>query len=130
VLDRIAEVLPDCRHVRMEIAGHTDSQGRDEMNLNLSQSRANAVLNGLLARNVLVSNLTAQGYGETQPIASNETESGREQNRRIEFRLLSTASDETAITQSDVAAEAEAQAAPPTEQTGPRPVPRPARDSD
>ena len=46
------------------------------MNLNLSQSRADAVLNGLLARSVLVSNLTAQGYGESQPIASNETEAG------------------------------------------------------
>ncbi|MHA7888599.1 OmpA family protein [Roseicyclus sp.] len=96
ILDRIAAVLPDCRHVRMEIAGHTDSQGREEMNLNLSQSRADAVLNGLLARGVLVSNLTAQGYGESQPIASNEAEDGREQNRRIEFRLLSDASDETA----------------------------------
>jgi len=79
----------------MEIAGHTDSQGREEMNLNLSQSRADAVLNGLLARSVLVSNLTAQGYGESQPIASNETEAGREQNRRIEFRLLTGAADET-----------------------------------
>lgn len=96
VLDRIAEVLPDCRHVRMEIAGHTDSQGREEMNLNLSQSRADAVLNGLLARDVLVSNLTAQGYGESRPIASNESDEGREQNRRIEFRLLSAATDETA----------------------------------
>lgn len=91
ILDRIAEVLPDCRHVRMEISGHTDSQGREEMNLNLSQSRADAVLNGLLARNVLVSNLTAQGYGESQPIADNEEEQGRERNRRIEFRLLTTA---------------------------------------
>jgi OOP family OmpA-OmpF porin len=88
VLDRIAAVLPDCRHVRMEISGHTDSQGGEDMNLNLSQSRADAVLNGLLAREVLVSNLVAQGYGESQPIASNETEEGREQNRRIEFRLL------------------------------------------
>jgi len=94
ILDQIAAILPDCRHVRMEISGHTDSQGRDEMNLNLSQSRADAVLNGLLARNVLVSNLTAQGYGETQPIASNETDEGREQNRRIEFRLLSEASED------------------------------------
>lgn len=95
VLDRIAEVLPDCQHVRMEISGHTDSQGREEMNLNLSQSRADAVLNGLLAREVLVSNLVAQGYGESQPLASNETEEGREQNRRIEFRLLVDAPGET-----------------------------------
>jgi OOP family OmpA-OmpF porin len=101
ILDRIAGVLPDCSHVRMEIAGHTDSQGREEMNLNLSQSRADAVLNGLLARNVLVSNLTAQGYGESQPIASNETEDGREQNRRIEFRLLTAATE--GMTEEDLA---------------------------
>ncbi|MBO6604750.1 MAG: OmpA family protein [Roseicyclus sp.] len=88
ILDRVAEILPDCRHARMEIGGHTDSQGRETMNLNLSQARADAVLNGLLARGVLISNLTAQGYGETQPIDTNETEEGRERNRRIEFRLL------------------------------------------
>ncbi len=91
VLDRIVEILPDCLHVRMEIGGHTDAQGGEGMNLNLSQARADAVLNGILARGVLISNLTAQGYGESQPIASNETEEGREQNRRIEFRLLATA---------------------------------------
>ena len=91
VLDQIAAVLPDCMHVRMEIGGHTDSQGGEGMNLNLSQARANAVLNGLLARNVLVSNLSAQGYGESQPIADNDTEEGREENRRIEFRLLASA---------------------------------------
>ena len=91
ILDRIAEILPDCRHVRMEIGGHTDSQGSEELNLNLSQARADSVLNGLLARNVLVSNLIAQGYGESQPIADNDTEEGREQNRRIAFRLLSEA---------------------------------------
>ncbi|WP_224816213.1 OmpA family protein [Hasllibacter sp. MH4015] len=91
VLDAIAEVLPDCLHVRMEIGGHTDAQGGEGMNLNLSQRRADAVLNGLLARGVLVTNLTAQGYGESQPIASNDDEDGREQNRRIEFRLLASA---------------------------------------
>ena len=63
-LDQIADLLPECQHVSMEIGGHTDSQGREEMNLNLSQSRADAVLNAILARRVLISNLTAQGYGE------------------------------------------------------------------
>jgi OOP family OmpA-OmpF porin len=121
ILDEIAGVLPECRHVRMEIAGHTDSQGREQMNLNLSQSRADAVLNGLLAREVLVSNLTAQGYGESQPIASNETEEGREQNRRIEFRLLSETPDETATSaEADGGAE---NGGPPRPDT--QPVPRP-----
>jgi len=90
ILDQIAGILPDCRHARMEISGHTDSQGRETMNLNLSQARADAVLDGLLARGVLVSNLTAQGYGETQPLDTNDTEEGRARNRRIEFRLLAS----------------------------------------
>ena len=131
ILDQIAEVLRDCRHVPMEIAGHTDSQGRDEMNLNLSRSRANAVLDGLLARDVLVSNLPAQGYGESQPIASNETESGREQNRRIEFRLLGTTSDDATADggEADPATLAPMPATPETP-TGPRPIPRPAQRRD
>ncbi|WP_212524973.1 OmpA family protein [Actibacterium sp. MT2.3-13A] len=88
VVDRIAEVLRECPDAQMEIGGHTDSQGREEMNLQLSQSRAEGVLSALLARRILTSNLTARGYGESQPIADNGTEEGREANRRIEFRLL------------------------------------------
>lgn len=87
VLDAVAAVLPDCRHVAMEIGGHTDSQGRESMNERLSQARADAVLNGLMARNILISNLSARGYGESRPIAENDTEEGRESNRRIEFQL-------------------------------------------
>ncbi|MDJ0826395.1 MAG: OmpA family protein [Rhodobacter sp.] len=86
-VDRIAEVMQDCTAVPMEIAGHTDSQGRESMNLNLSQERAQAVLVALQARRVLTGNLTAQGYGEAVPIADNGTEEGREANRRIEFTL-------------------------------------------
>ncbi|MCU0909301.1 MAG: OmpA family protein [Rhodobacteraceae bacterium] len=88
VLGRLAEIMRDCGHVPMEVAGHTDSQGREEMNLALSQSRADAVLTALMARRVLTTNLTARGYGETTPIADNGTEAGREANRRIEFRVL------------------------------------------
>jgi OOP family OmpA-OmpF porin len=87
-LDLIAEALEDCSEVAMEIGAHSDSQGREEMNLSLSQERADAVLNGLLARRVLTSNLTAVGYGEAKPIADNGTEDGREANRRIEFTLV------------------------------------------
>ncbi len=107
VLDAIAEVLPTCLHVRMEIGGHTDAQGGEVMNLNLSQARADAVLNGLLARGVLVSNLTARGYGESEPIETNDTEDGREQNRRIEFRLLDgvAAVDEVPLTRAGILAQ-------------------------
>ncbi|MCK0137538.1 OmpA family protein [Aliiroseovarius sp. F47248L] len=100
-IDEIAEIMKDCADVRMEIQGYTDSQGREEMNLALSQSRAQAVLNALLTRRILTTNLTAQGYGEADPIADNGTEDGREANRRIEFRLLDTSDAEDSDTGTD-----------------------------
>ncbi len=88
VLDDIADILRDCGEIPMEIAGHTDSQGREEMNLQLSQSRADAVLMELQRRRILTSSFSAKGYGETTPIAPNNTEEGRDANRRIEFTLI------------------------------------------
>lgn len=93
-LDEISGILKACPDVAMEIGGYTDSQGREEMNKALSQRRADAVVNALLARRVLTSNLTAHGYGEENPIADNDTEEGREANRRIEFRLIGAADGE------------------------------------
>lgn len=87
-IEAIAAILTQCREARIEIGGHTDSQGRDEMNRNLSQGRADAVLDALLAQNLLLGDITAKGYGEAEPIADNGTEEGRAQNRRIEFKLL------------------------------------------
>ncbi len=87
-IDAIAELLRNCQSVQIEIGGHTDSQGREIMNQQLSQARADSVLNAIMARRVLTSNLTALGYGEEKPIADNETEAGREANRRIEFQLV------------------------------------------
>ena len=87
-LDEISEVLGNCPELRMEIAGHTDSQGRETMNEALSKSRALAVLNALRDRRVATGSFTAKGYGETKPIASNDTEEGREANRRIEITLV------------------------------------------
>jgi OOP family OmpA-OmpF porin len=102
-IDAIAEILRDCQSVQIEIGGHTDSQGREIMNEQLSQARADAVLNAIMARRVLVSNLSAKGYGESQPVADNETDTGREANRRIEFRLVTE--DETAETVAESDAE-------------------------
>lgn len=115
VVDRLAEILKGCDKAKMEIAGHTDSQGRETMNLTLSQSRADAVLQGLMARRVLTAGLTAVGYGEVTPIADNESEEGREANRRIEFTLIvpeKIAEEATALEQMEAAApEADAGAA-------------------
>ncbi len=101
-IDRVADILRDCQHAEIEIGGHTDSQGREIMNEQLSQARADAVLNAIMARRILVSNLSAKGYGESQPIADNGTEEGREANRRIEFKLV-TAEEltETAAVEED-----------------------------
>jgi OOP family OmpA-OmpF porin len=87
IVRRIANVLRDCDGVAMEISGYTDSQGRAEMNQSLSQARADAVFNALMAERVLVGSLTAKGYGEEKPVADNATEEGREANRRIDFTL-------------------------------------------
>ena len=90
LLDVIAKLLKTCQVMALEISGHTDSQGREEMNQSLSQSRATAVLQEIQRRRVSTSNFVARGYGESQPISKNDTQEGRETNRRIEFRLLNT----------------------------------------
>lgn len=87
-LETIAGILKKCGPIKLEIGGHTDSQGREVMNQQLSQARAQAVLNGLREHRILTSSFNAVGYGEAQPIADNKTEDGREANRRIEFKLI------------------------------------------
>ncbi len=88
IIDDIAEALKQCGEIRIEIGGHTDDQGRETMNQQLSQARARAVLNALRERRVLTSSISAKGYGESAPIADNDTAEGRETNRRIEFKLI------------------------------------------
>lgn len=88
VVDKIADILKLCANLKIEIAGYTDSQGREEMNQQLSQDRATAVLDSLRLRRVPVASFEAIGYGEADPIADNDSADGREANRRIEFRLI------------------------------------------
>jgi OOP family OmpA-OmpF porin len=88
LLDKIASIINSCIRARFEVGGHTDSQGREIMNKELSQSRAEAVRNALLERQVLGDMIDARGYGEAEPIAPNETEEGRAKNRRIAFKLI------------------------------------------
>lgn len=88
VMEALAKALARCGGVKIEIAGHTDTQGSEEGNLALSQARADAVLLALQGRQVDISGMVAKGYGETQPIADYNSEVANEINRRIEFRLI------------------------------------------
>lgn len=87
-LDDIAELLNIKDNLRVEIAGHTDNVGSDASNLALSQARAEAVVKYLIAKGVPAHRLQAKGYGATQPIADNNSEEGRQLNRRTEARWL------------------------------------------
>ncbi|MEM7296518.1 MAG: OmpA family protein, partial [Pseudomonadota bacterium] len=105
---QIAEVLEDCHPLEIEIGGHTDSQGREEMNQALSFDRANAVLNALLGERVVSAKFTARGYGESQPIADNGTEEGREANRRIVFSLTADGAEDDATKDEEAGTAADA----------------------
>lgn len=88
VLDRVAAGLRAQADLRVEVVGHTDSLGSDNYNLQLSVARAASVRNYLIDRGIPGDRLRSRGMGESQPIADNETEDGRAQNRRVEFRVL------------------------------------------
>ena len=85
-LDALARAAKTCTGV-IEVQGHTDSVGQPERNLKLSNARAEAVRQALVARGLPRDRLTARGLGETAPLADNTTPEGRAQNRRIEFRV-------------------------------------------
>ncbi|MEO1098817.1 MAG: OmpA family protein [Bacteroidota bacterium] len=87
-LDKVVEFLNSNPSVEVEIAGHTDSKGGDDYNMNLSQGRAEAVVNYLIENGIEGLRLVAKGYGETVPLQSNETDKGRAFNRRVEFTVL------------------------------------------
>mgnify|MGYP002631741547 CR=1 FL=1 len=87
VLDKAARALNRYPDLGVEIQGHASSDGDDEHNLRLSQDRTEAVREYLISRGVDPDRLRARGYGETQPVATNDTEEGRGQNRRVEFKL-------------------------------------------
>jgi len=88
VLKQIAEALVVRPDVRIRVNGHTDSDGTRELNLSLSQARADAVRDYLLSRGVPDDQLEARGFGPDVPIATNETPDGRRQNRRVELERL------------------------------------------
>jgi outer membrane protein OmpA-like peptidoglycan-associated protein len=74
--------------MRIEVGGHTDNVGNDAANQLLSEERANAVRDFLIAHGIEASRVVAKGYGETRPVATNDTDEGRALNRRTEVTVL------------------------------------------
>jgi cytochrome c oxidase subunit II len=87
-LDNIVEVLSANAQVSAEIAGHTDNTGDAAANMELSRQRAMQVYNYLVDKGVDAGRLSAVGYGQTRPVDTNDTEAGREKNRRVELRIV------------------------------------------
>jgi OOP family OmpA-OmpF porin len=85
LLDRLIETALRCPTADIEIAGHTDADGEDVRNQELSERRAQAVMEYLVKAGLPADRFTAVGYGSTQPVASNDTDEGKAQNRRIDF---------------------------------------------
>lgn len=87
-LDKLVDLMTDFPFMRVEIEGHTDDQGSDDYNLRLSDERAKAVADYLLKKKVEKERLSWKGYGETKPLAPNDSEANRAINRRVEFRVI------------------------------------------
>ena len=88
VLKAVLEAAAECPDMQISIEGHTDSRGRDEYNQQLSEARAQAVMNALVTSGMAAKRLNAVGFGENAPIKTNRTPDGRAANRRIEFNVL------------------------------------------
>jgi len=86
-LKELIELMKYKKNLIIEIAGHTDNVGSPESNLILSQNRANNVKNYLVNNGIRSDRIDSKGYGETQPIAENITEEGKQKNRRTEVRI-------------------------------------------
>jgi outer membrane protein OmpA-like peptidoglycan-associated protein len=88
ILDTVTDELISHSNILFEIGGHTDSKGSDEYNQRLSEQRAETVMRYFVGKGVAAQRMTSVGYGESQPVADNETDEGRELNRRIEIKII------------------------------------------
>jgi len=88
ILAEAARTLNEAGGLNVSVEGHTDAMGTDEYNRRLSEERAEAVRNRLIAEGVSSARLSARGFGESEPVASNATEEGRDQNRRVELKIV------------------------------------------
>jgi outer membrane protein OmpA-like peptidoglycan-associated protein len=87
-LEELVSYLKNKEAIRIEIAGHTDNVGKETDNLKLSQQRADAIRSYVLKKGIAPARVIAKGYGASQPVADNESEAGKQLNRRTEVRIL------------------------------------------
>ena len=87
-LNRVVTMMQGSSDMQIELSGHTDNVGSDAANLTLSQNRAQAVVDYLGSKGIQATRLVAKGYGESDPVATNDSDQGRAKNRRVEFKVL------------------------------------------
>lgn len=87
-LEKVAKFLKDRPDINIEVAGYTDSKGDDKSNIKLSEARSKAVMDYLVKKGTAKSRISFKGYGKEQPVASNDTDAGRQLNRRVELKIL------------------------------------------
>ena len=87
-LDRVVKLLQDNPAIEIEMSAHTDSYGSDEYNFKLSDNRARSVMEYILSKGIATNRIISHGYGETVPVAENDTPENRQLNRRVEFKIL------------------------------------------
>lgn len=88
-LNKLLAMLNEIKNLKIEVSGHTDNTGTNEYNLKLSENRAKAVANYLIAHGINAARISWKGYGESQPIADNNTPESKAKNRRTEFKVTS-----------------------------------------
>jgi len=87
-LDRVVKLLEDNPAIEIEMSAHTDSYGSDDYNFKLSDNRARSVMEYILSKGIATTRIISHGYGETVPVAPNDTPENRQLNRRVEFKIL------------------------------------------
>jgi outer membrane protein OmpA-like peptidoglycan-associated protein len=87
-LDKVVRMLKASPNMKFELSAHTDAIGGYSKNLKLSDDRAIAAREYIISKGIAADRILAKGYGETTPVASNKTEEGRQQNRRVELRII------------------------------------------
>jgi OmpA-OmpF porin, OOP family len=87
-LDRVVKLLSDNPSIEIEMSAHTDSYGSDEYNFKLSDNRARSVMEYIISKGIANNRITSKGYGESKPVAPNDTDENRQLNRRVEFKIV------------------------------------------